>query len=257
MKYNFAANRLFTDIRTFNQECWDWLERTANAKVHGTTKKVPAEVFALEKQHLQPIPPTIVTKDSLTRTVRKDNTILYLSNRYTVPIGTYKPGAEVGISIDGDKLVITDKKGNIIAKHSISTGKGELIRNRNHLRCYDSKLDDMYDKTLEMLGGSEIAKLLLETIKKEKGRYIREQFGLIKSIVQKYSSETLDKALEFCYKNNLNSAVDIRDAAEHFDRQGITMVGKPLRKSLPPHLAVKTEVRKIDTYTSLYGGEVK
>ncbi|QNO15547.1 hypothetical protein HYG86_12590 [Alkalicella caledoniensis] len=115
----------------------------------------------------------------------------------------------------------------------------------------------MYDKTLEMLGGSEIAKLLLETIKKEKGRYIREQFGLIKSVERKYSSEVLDKALEFCYENNLNSAVDIRDAAEHFARQGITIVDTSLRKSLPPHLAVKTEVRKIDTYTSLYGGEIK
>lgn len=257
MKYNFAINRLFTDIRTFNKECWDWLERTANAKVHGTTKKVPAEVFALEKQHLQPIPHTIVTKDILTRTVRKDNTILYLSSRYTVPIGTYKLGVEVEIAVDKDKLVITDKKGNIIAKHNISTGKGELIRNSNHLRCYDTKLDDMYDKTLELLGGNEAARLLLETIRKEKGRYIREQFGLIKSVVQSHSSETLDEALKFCYENNLNSAVDIRDAADHYAKQKAPLKITALRKNLPPHLAIKTEVRKIDTYTSLYGGEVK
>ncbi len=53
VKHGFAANRTFTDITSWNQASLDWLERTANAKVHGTTKKIPAEVFALEKQYLK------------------------------------------------------------------------------------------------------------------------------------------------------------------------------------------------------------
>jgi len=40
LKRNFAANRLFTDLNTWNQCCEDWLERTANSKIHGTTKKM-------------------------------------------------------------------------------------------------------------------------------------------------------------------------------------------------------------------------
>ncbi len=55
LKYGFAANRTFTDLDSWNQSCLDWLARTANRKVHGTTKKVPAEIFALEKQYLSPM----------------------------------------------------------------------------------------------------------------------------------------------------------------------------------------------------------
>ena len=59
MKYGFAANRTFTNISKWNQSCLDWLDRTANKKSHGTTKKVPAEVFALEKQYLIKCPPLL------------------------------------------------------------------------------------------------------------------------------------------------------------------------------------------------------
>ena len=37
LKHGFAANRTFTDISAWNQSCLDWLARTANQKVHGTT----------------------------------------------------------------------------------------------------------------------------------------------------------------------------------------------------------------------------
>ena len=48
-KYRFAEHRIFHDIDSFNEDCIAWLERTGNAKVHETTKKIPAEVFALER----------------------------------------------------------------------------------------------------------------------------------------------------------------------------------------------------------------
>ena len=55
-KYGFARHRIFDDIETFNLDFKDWLSRTANRKEHGTTKKVPDEVFLLEKEYLMPIP---------------------------------------------------------------------------------------------------------------------------------------------------------------------------------------------------------
>ncbi|WCK56232.1 IS21 family transposase [Aneurinibacillus sp. Ricciae_BoGa-3] len=56
-KNHFAHHRTYRDLASFNQECRDWLERTANSSVHGTTEKVPAQVFSDEKDHLKPIPP--------------------------------------------------------------------------------------------------------------------------------------------------------------------------------------------------------
>lgn len=48
------------------------------------------------KQYLRPVSFTgNIPEDIVSRNVRKDNTILYNSNRYTVPIGTYQPGLEL------------------------------------------------------------------------------------------------------------------------------------------------------------------
>jgi len=74
---------------------------------------------------LKPVPSLwSLPTDSVTRTVRKDNTILYKSNRYSVPTGTYAPGKEIQIKIAEDKLVLMDIKGDeIIAEHPLILGK--------------------------------------------------------------------------------------------------------------------------------------
>ncbi|MBC9786760.1 IS21 family transposase, partial [Heliobacterium chlorum] len=91
-KYNFISHRVFRDIDHVNEECLLWLERTANANPHGTTKKVSAEVFALEREYLRPVPLHKKSNAIVTRIVRKDNTIMVDSSRYSVPLGTYKSG---------------------------------------------------------------------------------------------------------------------------------------------------------------------
>ncbi len=44
-KRSFARHRRFFGIDQWNEDFIAWLSRTANAKVHGTTKKIPEEVF--------------------------------------------------------------------------------------------------------------------------------------------------------------------------------------------------------------------
>lgn len=90
IKGNSLSNRLYVDDSTLNWSCLEWLERTANARVHGTTKRIPAEVFQEEREHLRPLIASDLNLDSyICRTVRKDNTIIYDSNRYSVPLGTF------------------------------------------------------------------------------------------------------------------------------------------------------------------------
>lgn len=125
IKGNFADSRVFSDIEDWNHRGLQWLQRTGNHQVHQTTKKRPAEVFLLEKQHLQPVSSLLsfesTSKQSITRTVSKDNTIRYKSNRYSVPLGTHQTKSEnlVLIELKGDEqqtLVIRkESKGEVIA----------------------------------------------------------------------------------------------------------------------------------------------
>lgn len=41
----------------------------------------------LDNLHLRPVPTMTITEEIITRTVRKDNTVLYKGNRYSVPLG--------------------------------------------------------------------------------------------------------------------------------------------------------------------------
>lgn len=162
LKNGFAAHRTYTTLAAFNEDCLEWLSRTGNAIVHGITKKIPAQVFLLEKQYLQPVSPTKNSVNILTRGVRKDNTILYLSNRYSVPLGTYRPGKQLFLTIEADTLVLTDPASNqVVATHKINLGKGQLIQNNNHLRDHSSKISGLQVHVLGLLGGGPDAGTLL------------------------------------------------------------------------------------------------
>ncbi|WP_156822875.1 hypothetical protein [Gracilibacillus lacisalsi] len=95
IKGNFAKNRIFYQIETWNEQCLAWLARKGNYQVHQTIKKRPVEVFALEKPHLRKVSNLLSFESnhatSISRMVHKDNIIKYQSNRYSVPLGTYQP----------------------------------------------------------------------------------------------------------------------------------------------------------------------
>ena len=55
VKKNFARHRIYYGLDKLNEECLAWLERRGNGKVHQTTKKIPAQVFLVERKHLLPI----------------------------------------------------------------------------------------------------------------------------------------------------------------------------------------------------------
>jgi hypothetical protein len=217
-KKNFAKNRYFVDIDMWNESFEDWLVRTGNAKEHGTTKKIPAEVFEQERLFLKPVPPTIkIYTTIVTRDVHKNNTIFYEGNRYTLPLGTYLPGRQVSLEVNAGKLIITDAiDGYVIAEHTLSKNKGELVINNNHKRNTSTKLDVLQDTLFKRFTGSEDAVVFLTQIRALKPRHARDQFTLIAKVLDSHSLITIDKALAYCMTHSLFSAVEFRNAAEHF-----------------------------------------
>lgn len=259
VKNNFAAHRTYVDLASFNEDCLEWLKRTGNAIIHGITKRIPAEVFLLEKQYLQPISPLKYTPDNiLTRGIRKDNTILYASNRYSVPLGTYRPGKKLAITIEDNNLVIVDTETNqVIAIHKRCYLRGQLIQNNNHLRDHTGKIAGLQEQLQALLGTDSAAETFLAMIKKDKPRYIRDQFLLIRSVISKSLPDVVRNAVKYCTENELWSAVDFRAAVEHYQQANIdtpimTTVG-PMAVS--PAYKIKTASRDIKEYTAVYGGD--
>jgi len=220
-KHSFARHRRFFDIDQWNEDFIAWLSRTANAKVHGTTKKVPEEVFCQEKLFLKPVPyQRKLSTPIVSRSVHKDNTVIYKGCRYSVPLGTYSPGREVTLEEVDGKLRITDIYDPVvIAEHPLSKEKGRFIKQTNHGRNYSESLDAMAQKLLDKLQGLDEARIFIERVRQLKGRYVRDQFQLIESTVAEFQERTWKKAITYCLTNSLFSATEFRDAAQYFDRQ--------------------------------------
>jgi hypothetical protein len=136
IKGNFMENRLFMGLDIWNRSFEDWLGRTGNGRVHGTTKQKPCDMFFKEQPYLRPllgVPPELPVSDT-ERTVRKDNTILYRSNRYSLPLGTYGKQEKVAIEPEEAVLKIFTITGDKIVTHPLCLEKGKLIKAEKNSR---------------------------------------------------------------------------------------------------------------------------
>lgn len=265
IKFNFADSRIYTNLDNWNQRCWEWLERTGNYKVHQTTKKRPAEVFTLEKQHLQPVFPILPQEStintSITRVVAKDNTINYKSNRYTLPLGSYKYSKDNTVILqlqreDGiDMLFIyTIDKSKLIAKHELSHAKGQLIRNSNHQRDRSRAIEELKEYVIKQFKDQELAKDYIQELMQLYPRYRREQLSLINKATKDYS-HFVNEALEKCMIEKLFSANAFIDVAKHlFHIKEEVFTVTPKKKISSQYSNIKVETRPLDSYAEILGG---
>ncbi|MBO0603620.1 IS21 family transposase [Sporosarcina sp. E16_3] len=266
VKGNFADSRVFTTIDNWNERCLEWLKRTGNFKVHSNTKKRPAEVFLLEKQHLKPVSHLTLFEDtngsSITRTVNKDNTIHYKSNRYSVPLGTYRPKGLNKVSIEMHKdednrqhLVITRyPEGEVLAKHPVELTKGKLIKNRNHSRDRSKGIQAYKETVIRQFKNAELATTYIDEVLENYPRYKRDQLGILHKVTIDYAA-FIDSALQKCLDEHLMSANDFSDVAKYLgtlssEEQQI-QVSKPVQST---SYNIRVDTRPISTYTKILEG---
>jgi transposase len=266
VKHNFADSRIFSTIENWNERCLEWLKRTGNYKVHNGIKKRPAEVFLLEKQHLNPVS-YLLSKESsnessLTRNVNKDNTIIYKSNRYSVPLGTYRPKGlnTVAIELSNDQnshkqlIIKRSHDGEILAKHRLELGKGKLIKNRNHGRDRSKGIQAYKETVIRQFKNTELATTYINEMMALYPRYKRDQLNILQKATIEYG-EYIDEALQKCIDEHLLSANDFSDVSKYLSK--IQDELQPINKSKVHRdkpRNIKVEKRSIRTYTEILGG---
>ncbi|MDR4887983.1 IS21 family transposase [Fredinandcohnia sp. QZ13] len=263
VKMNFAKNRVFPNLEAWNEKCLAWLKRTGNYNIHHTTKKRPVEVHALEKQHLTKVSSMLSFesnhKNSITRTVHKDNVIKYKSNRYSLPLGTYRPrGANtVYLEIQDEMLIIkSDFQGEILAKHQICHGKGILIKNRQHTRDRSKGIQAYKETIIRQFKDQEKAIKFVNEVSAQYPRYVRDQLQIIQYAITHFRPQ-IEEALAVCLKEQLWSANDLRDIAQHLTRLKEGKDVSPTSfEAKQDNLATKATAakREIEYYTNIIRG---
>ena len=135
VKGNALYGEVFDSWLALQQYLADWLDKTANVRLHATTGEVPQQRYAQqERSHMQPyLSPALVHPNGqgMTRKADKTGLISYRANKYSVPMAYQRH--PVGVVEDGQQLSIVDLESHErIACHTLSTGKGEIIKNTDH-----------------------------------------------------------------------------------------------------------------------------
>lgn len=132
VKDNCFKGRDFQDIQEAQAFLDEWLEKTANVRIHGTTRKRPQDMFTTkEMSALKPLPTHEFTfSKSAVAKVHTNCHIAYAANYYSVPYAYI--GCEVDV-IEINNLLKVYIQGKEIALHTLAKGtKGEHVTNNAH-----------------------------------------------------------------------------------------------------------------------------
>jgi|TARA_R100001143_G_C3357173_1_gene133183 transposase len=158
----------FASEQDLRQHMQHWLETVANARVHGTTGRVPREHFEQdERQHLRSYlaPASLTDQGTRAQTRRADKTglISWKSNKYSVPMAWQQ--ANVGVAEHGNDLTITDlETGDAIAVHELCSEKGRTVKNTHHYRNHAQRIVDL-EQAIAALIPHETAAALCAVLK--------------------------------------------------------------------------------------------
>ena len=128
LKRSFVKGRVFPAWDALNPRVQEWLVTVADERIHGTTFRRPAEVFAEERLHSHRERPPYVLQTSLLRTVARDCLVTVETNRYSVPAAYV--GRTVEVQWGADATVQIYYQGPLIATHQRVSG--------HHQRCVEA-----------------------------------------------------------------------------------------------------------------------
>jgi len=235
VKNNFVKGRYYENQTALNQSVLAWLMRTANTKVHGSTFKVPAQEWEIEKQHLLPYKEKPEKPESQFQTynVRKDNTVAYRSNFYSLPLGTYQ-GRKTTILLSElcGTLSIYTMSQELITTHMLSLGRGELMRNTDHRRNKSKTIDQKHTEALQLLGGDEKAQLYLDLLHQDKSRYYYDNLRVILERSKTMNEEFIQKSLVYCLENKLYNGYGFCEVAQKYQQESTSKNHQEIDESM-------------------------
>jgi transposase len=123
---NFWPGLRFVDLADLNRQALDWLDFTANVRIHGTTGEVPFDRLPLE--HLQSIvdKPDYDTSLILFRRATKDCFVSYDGNYYSVPWEYARKTLKLKETEEG-QLIILNPQDEEIAHHRVRNGHNQRV----------------------------------------------------------------------------------------------------------------------------------
>lgn len=194
VKTNFFRGRTFKDGNDCNKRLSEWLKK-ANSRIHGTTRKIPREIFEQEEKiKLKRLPEARFKYPKAgTRFVYHDCHIYVDYNYYSVPYCYV--GELVEIELD-NKFLKVSHNGQQIALHPKLTGRGEFSTDKSHYPKYkcvsNTELQEYYQIKMADIG-KHAEQLFFLILSENKTVWAQSIKGIL-SLVKHYPVEVIEKA---------------------------------------------------------------
>ena len=115
--------------------------------------------------------------------------IRFEGNRYSVPIGTYKPDTSNIVYLDtttvpGRLQIRLKTDGAILADHQISKEKGQLIKDPSHQRGKNSKVELLAHQVRESFEDLPLIDWYLKELKAKYPRHMIDQLKVMENVIK-------------------------------------------------------------------------
>ena len=235
VKYNFFPGRTFINGDDLDSQLAFWLDNTCNQRIHGTTRKIPREVFESEERlKLKPLPmegfkmPTVGS-----RKVYHDCHVFIDYSYYSVPFEYV--GKEVDIEIS-QELVRIFYQNKEIAVHPRLHEKGRFQTNISHYPKYkrfsDTEYQERYQAKMADVGpyAEQIFFMIIEKYPHEWSRTVQGILSLAKRYPKDIINLACKRAIAFgvcqyqvikriCFNGSYNLPVEFNNTEEINDHE--------------------------------------
>lgn len=220
VKQDGLYGETFGDWRQLEQHVGHWLDEVANQRLHDTTKESPRQRYERDEReqmgdYLMPGYVALTSASQDSRKVDKTGLISWRSNKYSAPM-IYQQ-ARVGVRLEGTQLVLSDRETGVeIARHDVSQGKGEVIKNNDHYRDKQAQISDLEAEVIDLLGdaaGTALCGLLKQT----SPRIYKDQLVGVKALLKRY--EMPQSLLSRLLDRPALTATQVRDYLEAYAAQ--------------------------------------
>ncbi|RLF34667.1 MAG: IS21 family transposase [Thermoplasmata archaeon] len=195
VKGNFFLGKVFKNGNDVDSRLRDWQEKVCNRRVHGTTRRIPQEVFNEEERaKLLPLPLREFKLPSVGRRKVYHDCHIYVDyNYYSVPFEYIGKVVDIEVS---KKLVKIYYKGKEIALHGRQKGGGKFSTNEAHYPKYKRLSETEYQQRyqVKMADIGEYAEQLFLLVIEKQPKYWSRTIQGILSLKKIYSCEIINLA---------------------------------------------------------------
>ena len=187
VKHNGLYGESFANWQELEHYMADWVDKTANQRLHGSTKQQPRVHYEqAEKANMLPyLAPACLQAsqtEAITRKSDKTGLIAWQGNKYSVPMA-YQ-GGRVGVTDHDGQLRINDlSTGEIIAEHMIRLEKGQIVKNTDHYRDKAQRIAVLEADISQLLDDTESADALCALLKASAPKIYKDQLAGAKQVL--------------------------------------------------------------------------